>query len=79
MAERTRRIEIRVSEEEYFAITEKANRSNLSISDYIRRTALDRRVVEFCANDFQKIITELRGSGSAALHEILKVAVRKLK
>lgn len=63
-----------MSGEELIAITEKANRSNLSISDYVRKTALNRRVIEFCTDDFQMIITELRSSGSA-LCEILK-AVR---
>jgi len=38
---RKRRIEIRVSEEEYLNIEEKAKRCNLNKSDYLRREGLE--------------------------------------
>lgn len=81
---RDRRMDVRVSDDEYRQIAERAKRAGLGVSEYVRRAALDQAVVEVLTSNERAALVGIgrnlnqalivsHGSGelSPAIREIL--------
>ena len=77
MANRTHRVYVRMSQDERIVIEEKAGFAGLSISEYIRRSALDKVIREKPSLDFLTLITELRSTGSTLYELLLKARTNR--
>jgi hypothetical protein len=66
----TLRIEIRITEEEKATIRDQANRASLTMSEYIRRTALNRRILSTMD---QKAAGELARLGGLQKHLLSQI------
>ncbi len=64
------RIEIRITEEEKATIRDQANRASLTMSEYIRRTALNRRILSTMD---QKAAGELARLGGLQKHLLSQI------
>ncbi len=64
------RIEIRITEEEKATIRDQANRASLTMSEYIRRTALSRRILSTMD---QKAAGELARLGGLQKHLLSQI------
>jgi hypothetical protein len=66
----TLRIEVRITEEEKAIIRDQANRASLTMSEYIRRTALNRRILSTMD---QKAAGELARLGGLQKHLLSQI------
>ena len=66
----TLRIEIRITEEEKAIIKDQANSASLTMSEYIRRTALNRRIL---SKMDQKAAGELARLGGLQKHLLMQI------
>ena len=64
------RIEVRITEEEKATIRDQANRASLTMSEYIRRTALNRRIISTMD---QKAAGELARLGGLQKHLLSQI------
>ena len=76
MAERTRRCEIRFTENEYRNLMAKAEKAGISVSAFIRKSVAGCEVKEAPPADLHKLIWEIRRVGNN-IHQILTIANAK--
>lgn len=62
IAERTEKITFRVTEKENIKIQKKAKKANMTISEYLRYTSLNKKIIVI--EDIKELTKELRGIGN---------------
>lgn len=60
---RTKQMNIRVTDEEYEKISDRAEYCNLSVSDYVRKQAVDGAIIKMETVDIKELSTELNKIG----------------
>lgn len=69
MKTKTLRIQVRVSENELNKISNKAKKCGLSLSEFIRQSAMDKEIKELPTVEFQDVLYQLRKIG-INIHQI---------